>query len=317
MERLGCGTGVAVYLFQRGSKKDGSGLSPWAIKKTTSRTRKDDYMDNNVEKMLAKEARILKDLMHENIVGFRAFSRNEDGSMCLSMENGEQSLLDLIERRDQEGLGPFPAHHIYQVALGLARALKYLHNEKHILHGDLKSGNVLIRGDFQSVKLCDFGVSLKLTEDLTCSEDPDNHYIGTEPWTAPEIIREEGQVTHKADIFSYGLVLWEMMSLTLPHMDLLSSSMGDSIGDESLDQSFQEEQYQAALGTRPPLPNFPLGPTYKPLVSLFCACTEELPTKRPSASLIVEALESIPVPSDHTDADFSENKENAPMYSNN
>ena len=56
---------------------------------------------------------------------------------------------------------------MYEVALGLAKALRYLHNKKHLLHGDLKSGNVLIGGDFDSVKLCDFGVSLKLKKDLT------------------------------------------------------------------------------------------------------------------------------------------------------
>ncbi|XP_038049843.1 lymphokine-activated killer T-cell-originated protein kinase-like [Patiria miniata] len=316
MERIGYGTGVSVYLFQRGSKSDGSGLSPWAIKKTRARTCNNGNADNKqdkVEKMLAKEAQILKELKHDNIVGFRAFSRNVDGSLCLSMENGEQSLCDLIERRDEEDLGPFPASNIYHVALALARALNYLHNEKHILHGDLKSGNVLIGADFQSVKLCDFGVALKLEKDLTCTQDADNHYIGTEPWSAPEVIQEEGAVTDKADIFSYGLVLWEMMAVTLPHVHLLSNSIDDSAEDESFDESLYEARYQAALGTRPPLPDYPLSPAYNFAISLFLACTEDLPAKRPSASFIVELLESIPVPSDHSAADFIEDKENVPM----
>ncbi|XP_071799041.1 lymphokine-activated killer T-cell-originated protein kinase-like [Asterias amurensis] len=313
MQKLGCGTGVSVYLFQRGS--DGTGLSPWAVKRTSARTQQANCagnIPNSIENMLAKEARILKGLKHENIVGFRAFSRSEDGKLCLSMENGEKSLLDIIELRDEEGCGPFSASEMYEVALGLAKALRYLHSEKHLLHGDLKSGNVLVGGDFDSVKLCDFGVSLKLKKDLTGLEDSDEHYVGTEPWSAPEVINEEGPITDKADIFSYGLVLWEMMSLTIPHLECLGGN--NSYTDESsIDESFQEAQYQAALGTRPPLPDFTLGTQYNPLISLFWACTEENPARRPSANLVVDALESISI---SCDSESSMDKENIPMDEN-
>lgn len=44
---------------------------------------------------------------------------------------------------------------------------KYLHNEKKLLHGDIKSCNVVIKGDFETVKICDVGVSLQLDENMT------------------------------------------------------------------------------------------------------------------------------------------------------
>lgn len=53
---------------------------------------------------------------------------------------------------------------LFQVAKDVASALKYLHEDKRILHGDLKSANILILGDFKTAKLCDFGVSLKLND---------------------------------------------------------------------------------------------------------------------------------------------------------
>ena len=53
----------------------------------------------------------------------------------------------------------------------VASALDYLHREKRILHGDMKSGNVLVIGDFKAVKICDFGVALRLDENLTVAED--------------------------------------------------------------------------------------------------------------------------------------------------
>lgn len=53
-----------------------------------------------------------------------------------------------------------------QVAEDIASALKYLHEEKNLLHGDLKSANILIKGDFETAKLCDFGVTLRLDEQV-------------------------------------------------------------------------------------------------------------------------------------------------------
>lgn len=43
---------------------------------------------------------------------------------------------------------------------------QYLHNEKRLLHGDMKSCNVVIKGDFETVKICDVGVSLTLDENM-------------------------------------------------------------------------------------------------------------------------------------------------------
>ncbi len=44
--------------------------------------------------------------------------------------------------------------------------LQYLHNEKKLLHGDMKSCNVVVKGDFASIKICDVGVSLPLDENM-------------------------------------------------------------------------------------------------------------------------------------------------------
>lgn len=48
----------------------------------------------------------------------------------------------------------------------LCLLLQYLHNEKRLLHGDMKSCNVVIKGDFESIKICDVGVSLQLDENM-------------------------------------------------------------------------------------------------------------------------------------------------------
>ncbi|TRY88939.1 hypothetical protein DNTS_008509 [Danionella cerebrum] len=254
MKKLGCGTGVNVYLMNSMGKHT---LSPWAIKKISSKCEKNQA--SVYQKRLCEEAMVLKELNHPNIVGFRAFTKSNDGSECLAMEfGGEQSLNDLIEKRREEGQGPFSADTMEKVALHVARGLQYLHNEKKLLHGDIKSCNVVIKGDFDSVKICDVGVSLPLDENMQALEG--------------------GIITDKADIFAYGLTLWEMMTLSVPHLEMLDSE--------------DEDAYYEKLGTRPALDLVSLGDSYQRMMELFCLCTEENLHKRPTAAQIVQVLES-------------------------
>lgn len=286
MQKLGYGTGVNVYLMKRSPK--GIPRSPWAVKKINPKCKNTDL--NEYQKRLNEEAKILKNLQHPNIVGYRAFAKAKDGSMCLAMEyGGEKSLNDLIEERNKQHQGPFPAATILKVALHVARGLKYLHNDKKLLHGDIKSANVVIRGDFESVKICDVGVSLPLDENMIVS-DPEAHYIGTEPWMPKEAV-EDGIITDKADIFAFGLTLWEMMTLLIPHLNL-SGNEDEELDDDFDDDDFDDTAYYEALGTRPPLNVEELGPSYQKVIELFSLCTIEDPTKRPAAAQIVDVLEA-------------------------
>lgn len=68
-------------------------------------------------------------------------------------------------------------------------------------------------------------VSLAATALISCPflsvSDPEARYIGTEPWKPKEALEEDGVITDKADIFAFGLTLWEMMTLSVPHVNLL------------------------------------------------------------------------------------------------
>ncbi len=75
---------------------------------------------------------------------------------------------------------------VCQVGRDIAAALAYLHNTKHLLHGDIKSANVLIRGDFEIAKLCDFGVTVKLNDQLEAI-DPEE-FVGTDVFLSPSAI---------------------------------------------------------------------------------------------------------------------------------
>jgi len=69
------------------------------------------------------------------------------------MEQCEQSLIDLIEMRKEENLGPYPVEYITKVAVDIAKALEYLHSSL-VLHGDIKSGNILVKSKFVVPTIC-------------------------------------------------------------------------------------------------------------------------------------------------------------------
>lgn len=117
------------------------------------------------------------------------------------MANG--TLSDLIHSR--RGLLDF-----FQIVKDVAMGMNYLHLCS-VIHRDLKSGNILI-DSHGLVKISDFGLSCLLdngsTSDLTAE-------TGTYRWMAPEVIRHE-PYSSKADVYSFGIVLWEMIAKDQP-----------------------------------------------------------------------------------------------------
>lgn len=98
-----------------------------------------------------------------------------------------------------------------------------------------------LTGDFEVIKLCDFGVVVPLKTNGEIDTEAGAEYVGTLPWCAPEVLHNDGltPVTNKADIFPFGLVLWEMITLCPPHLDesLTEDSNTDIVTDDSMASS--------------------------------------------------------------------------------
>lgn len=290
--------------------------SPWAVKRITKRA----IASGNTaiyNERLVKEAKILRELKHPNVIGFRGMTKDVAGRDVLALEICTTSLNDIIEFRSEEDSGPIPSTKALKVIVDIASALDYLHNTARILHGDIKSANVLINGDFEICKLCDFGVSLPLTK-MGCVDwkaEPNASYIGTELWAAPEVLLEEDNdsapLTTKTDIFSFGCTIYEMLSLTAPHLLMteedektegdqgraLNFDMDDSENNDSMmnctDDGANDLQtmLQLRMGTRPLLPeDIEYGQEYDRVIEMYFICTSEEPDQRPTAKNILEAL---------------------------
>lgn len=199
------------------------------------------------------------------------------------MEECDISLGDLIEKRNVKQLSMYPAQNIMKVAFDISRALHYLHDEALLLHCDIKSFNILIKGDFAICKLCDFGVCLPLQANGIVDIEKagsDVEYIGTPLWCAPEISEDPQMITVKADIFSYGLVLWEMLALTPP---FLPDDSDDDVAplDDSLNTSLN---HIGKTNWKPELPAIEFTEDYNYILELYYFCTMEQPDSRPTSS---------------------------------
>ena len=88
---------------------------------------------------------------------------------------------------------------------------------QNILHRDLKSLNVLLNAHYRA-KLTDFGLSTVRKESQSVSTKRSDS-VGTVPWMAPELFKRGAKYTEKCDMYSYGMVLWELCTHKVPFSD--------------------------------------------------------------------------------------------------
>eukprot|EP00917_Polyrhabdina_sp_WS-2016_P006761 GHVP01015076.1.p1 GENE.GHVP01015076.1~~GHVP01015076.1.p1 ORF type:complete len:1395 (-),score=256.08 GHVP01015076.1:159-4343(-) len=124
-----------------------------------------------------------------------------------------------------EALPPLPLPTILRISFGIANAMTYLH-DKEILHCDLKPQNILLDSSLNP-KLCDFGLS-------TVRQPRSLEYwrlgaLGTPRWAAPEVLRGDAH-TEKADIYSFGIILWEMVNRVIPFEELETEELVAAVG---------------------------------------------------------------------------------------
>lgn len=99
-----------------------------------------------------------------------------------------------------------------KMAIDISKGMAYLHSNKPaIVHRDLKSPNLLVDENF-TVKICDFGLA-RIKENTFVQTI--NGCAGTPNWMAPEVLRNE-KFTEKADVFSMGVILWEVSHTCSP-----------------------------------------------------------------------------------------------------
>eukprot|EP00884_Botryococcus_braunii_P000534 jgi/Botrbrau1/10481/Bobra.0133s0085.1 len=167
-----------------------------------------------------QEVRVLSRLQHDRIICLRGACLAPP-HICIVEELAEGgSLYDRLHGRGTKpGLAAaqrISYREIIQIALDVADALAYLHGcTPTVVHRDLKSQNVLLDRQGRA-KVCDFGIAKFKNKTFISTV---NSQAGTPNYMAPELF--EGQrVTEKVDQYSFGILLWEMLTGKMPWASL-------------------------------------------------------------------------------------------------
>lgn len=208
------------------------------------------------------EVRQLSRVDHENIVKLYG-ACTKGAHFCLVMEYAEGgSLFNVLHRSNLY----YTIAHAMSWAYQCSKGVEYLHamQPKPLIHRDLKPPNLLLINGGVHLKICDFGTAADKSTYMTNNK-------GSAAWMAPEVFTSSNY-TEKCDVFSWGIILWEVLSRKKPFYNQGGSAF--SI------------MWAVHKGKRPPLlRNCP------PVIeNLMTACWDQDPSNRPSMEEIVKKM---------------------------
>lgn len=214
-----------------------------------------------------REIEVLTFLRHKNIILFYGIVVDAAGYGIVTEFAEHGSLWDYLRSKHAERLNN---EIVLSWALNIAEGMEYLHftAPQSVIHRDLKSKNVVISTDMVC-KLCDFGSS-KFHENTIKQS---SILAGTMAWMAPEVIKES-IVSISSDTYSFGIVLWELLTCKAPYDDM---------------ENLQVAWVVTMKGERPHIPN----ECPKEFKVLIQSCWKEDPSSRPNFKCIVKIIESL------------------------
>ena len=218
---LGEGGMAVVYLAEKGNLG----------KQVALKVLKKEFLFNTqIRGRFVAEARNMIRLNHPNIVAIYDLIDNPD-FVAIELEYIEgETLKEYLHRK-----GALPDNEIEKLFQQMLDAVEYIH-KKGFVHRDIKPSNFMLTKD-EAIKLTDFGIAKNLdgnNSDYTGTGT--GMVLGTPKYMSPEQVRNTKDVTSQSDIYSLGVVLWEMVTGKVPY-DIKTESTFDvfrKIVDEPL-----------------------------------------------------------------------------------
>jgi hypothetical protein len=222
---------------------------------------------------LREEVHVLSRLRHPNLLLFMGWCPEPP---LIATEFMKRGSLHNILRKNK---GPLDGPRMHHCALSVARGMHYLHSRSPpILHLDLKSPNILV-DDKWRVKIADFGLARVRSNTLLSGNSA---FHGTPEWMAPEMLRAENY-DEKADVYSYGVVLWELLAAQTPWNELHPMQVVAVVGYSERRLALTPDAEATARSD----------PATAVIGDLFHACASKLATERPLFAEVLDRLERV------------------------
>jgi len=265
VKQIGHGSTCAVYVgwwsLGRAGSLRAAAPRPVAVKRF--------FLENSFKREdFFRENLIHRKLRHPNVLELYAVTADPPCSVTELMWQG--SLYHLLQSERDVSFGM-----ALQFAMDAAEGMRYLHVEG-VLHRDLKTLNLLV-DDMGRVKVCDFGISRIKASLMTMG-------AGSIQYMAPEVF-VSAHYTEKSDIYSYAIILWELITRETPYEKLAQLGIGEDGGAQQAPTEFMVMS-EVRNGKRLAIP----GTAPDPYAALIQDCWAHEPHERPVFDEIIDRL---------------------------
>ncbi|KAL1373062.1 hypothetical protein HN51_003076 [Arachis hypogaea] len=233
------------------------------------------------KKEFEMQMEVLGKIKHDNVVPLRAFYYSKDEKLLVYDYMSAGSLSALLHGSRGSGRTPLDWDNRMKIALGAARGLACLHVSGKVVHGNIKSSNILLRGPDHEAAVSDFGLN-----PLFGNGGPSNRVAG---YRAPEVV-ETRKATFKSDVYSFGVFLLELLTGKAPNQA--------SLGEEGIDlprwvQSVVREEWTAEVFDAELMRFHNIEEEMVQLLQIAMACVSVVPDQRPNMQDVVRMIEEM------------------------